>query len=87
MRIETHNNLNNLQVTECTRAIVRDVNDKPVLLILEPGPGHIYIVAPDEPGFNQALQVMGIEGTVIADTLDMRKLTPPPGELLLPPGS
>ena len=89
MQVETHDKLGDPQIIKCSRLVVRDtVHGNPVLVFLEHSPGQFYAAfADDDPvEFSRALSLLGINETVICDTLDTSKLDRPPGEILLPPG-
>ena len=84
MQIETHNQLGKPLRVECTRLVIRDVNNTPVAVAMQQTPDHIFIMHAGEKGFATALRNMGIHDTVIVDRIGNEELPSPPGKLLLP---
>jgi len=84
MLIETHDKLGKPQRFTCTRLVIRDVNNTPVMLAMQQSPIHIFTVHAGEAGFERALRAMGIHDTVVIDRVDNDDLQPPPGTLWTP---
>jgi hypothetical protein len=84
MIVEIHNKMGNPQRIECSRVVIKDIYDSPIVVILEHAPGQYYYKAVGEDGFEQALRALGIEGTTVAEVIDTRGVASPPGHLLLP---
>jgi len=87
MHVETHNKLGNPQQFECTRLVIRDNNNTPVVVAAQHSPEHIFVVHAGEQGFENALKALGIKDTVIIDRHPVSEFPSPPGELLIPKGS
>jgi len=83
MMLETHDRLGNPQQIECSRVLVRDVYNNPLMVCIEHAPGQYWMKHLNDPGFNESLQSMGINQTVITSTLPATP-TPSPNQLSLP---
>ena len=92
MKLEIHDKLGNPQIIECTRILIRDsvrgVNN-PVMVVIEHAPGQFWTcdIQDGTEQFARALKLMGVDETVICETVDASTLARPPGELILPPGT
>ena len=84
MIVETHNKLGSPQRIECTRAVIRDIFDSPIALMIEHAPGQYFWKARGDEGFERALRALGINETVVTEVLDTQGVKSPPGELIMP---
>lgn len=76
MRIEAHDKLGKLLNAEVTRVVVYDDVDNPVLLAIKLHNHWIYAAHVRDPEFNEMLNMLGINKTVIVDTVDTKQIRP-----------
>jgi hypothetical protein len=88
VNIEFHDRLGSPQHSpDCTRAVIYDAFHNPILIVLEhaglPRPQY-FIKAAGQPGFERALESLGIRSQCITEVLGPEAGLQPPGRLVLP---
>jgi hypothetical protein len=84
MIAEIHDKLSNPRRVQCSRVVIRDVFDNPIVIVLEHAPGQYFYKCAGEPGFDRTLDALGIKETVVSEVLDPAQVQSPPGQLLVP---
>ena len=74
MRVDTHNNLGQARRERTTRVVVYDDYDNPICVVMKMQNGRITVVRVGDKRFNEALQMLGINRTVIVESIDASKL-------------
>jgi hypothetical protein len=86
MIVESHNKFGEPRRIECTRLIVRCPNGTPAMVAMQMTDEQIWCAHAGEPGFERALESMGITDTVITHVIEGDQIPTPPGQLIQPGG-
>lgn len=73
MHIEAHDHLGRPVKIPVTRVVVFDDKGNPVMFAMQQQPGHITLGRVEDEDFNDNLHMLGIDKTVIVETLDPRR--------------
>lgn len=84
MIVETHNNFANPQRFEASRVVIRDCFDQPLVIALQVDDRTYQIYTQDDPEFPRVLRNLGIESTIVVDTVDPQALHALPGKIWTP---
>ena len=74
MRIEGHDKLGNPIKVDLTRLVIYDDFDNPVAVAVKYSHGFLYVGHIRDPEFQDYLHLLGIDKTVIVNTIDTNKL-------------
>lgn len=84
MEAEIHDSARRPHRIECTRIVVRDSHGNPQVVVMSPGTDQIWVTHRGEPGWDRALQAMGIKETSLTHVIEEGFFPAPPGKLILP---
>lgn len=69
MQIEAHNRLQPLPRTQVSRLVVYDDYGNPLAVFLQVGPNQIHFRHKGQPGFDEALNLLGIRDTSVVEVM------------------
>ncbi len=69
MILETCNRLGDVRTSRATRVMVRDDHGNPIVVLLQVGPNHIHARFKGQPGWDDAIKLLGIEDTSVVDVV------------------
>jgi hypothetical protein len=77
MQVAFHQGLYGAKRANCTRLVLYDQFNQPLMAAVEQGPGHYWLAHRNDPEWQNILASMGVTDTVISETiLDDRPASP-----------
>lgn len=84
MIVETHNNCRDPRRIECTRVVIRDRFENPLVIVISVDDQTQEVYTYKDPEFPRVLQALGIEGVLVVEQLNVGQPTNLPGKLWIP---
>ncbi len=69
MIVEAHDKLKPVRRFDATRLVVYDAHYNPMAVFLQVTPNQVHIRTRNDPGFDEALRILGIKDTSIVETM------------------
>lgn len=76
MIVELHNKFQDPMSIEASRVVVYDEFDNPIAVVVQIDKGHYIVSHAGNNGFKEVLRDLGINKTLIIDTIDTKDIKP-----------